>query len=64
MLSQKKTEMVSPTSVMDNLWNLQLSIKELLSCPMETTEIQQNTYISKYIDFRHLWVAAGAGLNI
>ena len=49
---------------MDNLWNLQLSVKELLSCPKETTEIQQNIYISKYIDFRHLWVAAGAGLNI
>ena len=48
---------------MDNLWNLQLSVKELLSCRMETTEIQQNISIAKYIDFRHLWVAAGAGFN-
>ena len=35
MLSQKKHDIFSPTSVMDNLGNIQLSIKELLSCPME-----------------------------
>ena len=46
------------------LWTIcEIYTYPLLSCRMETTEIQQNISIYKYIDLRHLWVAAGVGFN-